>query len=122
GLKKGHLITAGDKEYDMLSQYPEMKASFRSFDPDSSIIKIRVEYDHAAKENRDEYERAEKIYKDDIHRLQQRFNQLSRDRSYTRDRNRIADLNRQSEQLATEKRTADNQFHEATKNIQKVRD
>ena len=61
----------------MLGELPEVKGAFRAYDPDNQIIKVRVEYEHADKEHKDDFDRNQKNYKDQINRLGGRNEQLA---------------------------------------------
>jgi hypothetical protein len=129
-VKKGHLIIAGAKEYDLLSQVAEVEGKFRSFDPDTSIVKVRVEYEHADKEHKDDFDRNQKNYKDQVKNLSDRYNNLQNEykqamsgRLSPQDKqNRLNNYNNQMQTLTNDKRNADQQYKDALKNLGMVRD
>jgi hypothetical protein len=128
-VKKGHLITAGVKEYEMLADYPEIEGQFRSFDPDKSIIKVRIEYEHADKEHKDEFDRAQKTYRDQQKSFHERYNNLQNDyrnamgtRNPQDKNNRLNGYKNGMDSLGNDKRNSDQQYKDALKNMGMIRD
>jgi hypothetical protein len=128
-VKTGHLIPAGAKEYELLADVAEVEGKFRSYDPDTLVVKVRVEYEHADKEHKDEYDRQQKNYNEQIKNLQNRFNNLQNDykqamatRNPTDKNNRMNNFNNQMQTLTNDKRNADQQHKDALKSLGMVRD
>ena len=128
-IKKGHLVTAGAKEYDLLSEAGEVEGKFRSFDPDTSIVKFSVEYPHAEKGKEEEFDRQQKDYREKLRHLQERYNNLQGEfrqamasRTPQEKNNRLNNFNSQMQNWKSEKQTADQQYHEAIGKLGMVRD
>jgi hypothetical protein len=129
-VKKGYLVVAGAKEYEMLTEYAELEVKFRSFDPDTSIIKFWKDYEHADKEHKDDYDRAQKTWKDQVKTLENRYNTLQNEyrqqmataRTPQDKNSRMTNFKSQMDNLNNEKRNADQAFKDAIKNFGMVRD
>jgi hypothetical protein len=128
-VKKGHLIIAGTKEYELIADLPEVEGKFRSFDPDKSLIKFRVEYEHPDKDHKNDFDNAQKTYRDKLKNFHDRYNNLQNDyraamsvRNPNDKNNRLKNYQNQMESLNTDKRNADQEYKDNLNKMGLIRD
>jgi hypothetical protein len=108
----------------MLADYEQIDAKFRSADFTNNTITVRIEYSHPTKEAKEKYDHAKHHYKNEIHRLEGDLHRHERDLAGTpvRDVRRRAEINTRIQQVYQEKKRADQQFYDATKDLPMEKD